>query len=84
MGVCPDTTRTPLPCLSLGCRPLSILGPWEWGGEGGVRVPGQRREDDRKEQTLRESSPEEGTYPLIPVGAVRVRKGAEASDGASS
>lgn len=47
-------------------------------------MPGQRREDDRKEQTLRESSPEEGTYPLIPVGAVRVRKGAEASDGASS
>lgn len=46
-------------------------------------MPGQRREDDRKEQTLRESAPEEETYPLIPVGAVRVRKGAETSDGAS-
>lgn len=47
-------------------------------------MPGQRREDDRKEQTLRESSPEEETQPLIPLGAVRVRKEAEASDGTSS
>ena len=37
LGVCPDTTRTPLPCLSLGCCPLSHSGTLGvgWGGEGG-------------------------------------------------
>lgn len=45
LGVCPDTTQTPLPCLSLGRHPLSHSGTEGWGGEPGVgaRVPGQRR-----------------------------------------
>lgn len=64
--VCPDTTRTPLPCLSLGCCPLSHSGTLGVGWGSGARVPGQRREDDRKEQILRESSPEEETHPLKP------------------
>lgn len=44
LGVCPDTTRTPLPCLSLGCRPLShseTLGVG-WGREGKSAWPEKR------------------------------------------
>lgn len=38
LGVHPDTTRTPLPCLSLGCRPVPF---WDLGGrvgKGGERA----------------------------------------------
>lgn len=46
LGVLPDTTWTPLPCLSLGCRPLSHSGTLGVGWGRGVRVLGQRRESE--------------------------------------
>lgn len=57
LGVCPDTTRTPLPCLGLGCRPLSHSGTLG----GGVRGPGQRRESEEstgpEDVSFREGDP---------------------------
>lgn len=81
LGVCPDTTLTPLPCLSLGRHPLSHSGTMGWGTRGGGKSAWPEKEGDGKERAPRESSPED--RPICLSLRNREKERAETSGGVS-